>query len=124
MLWAQTLPVLHLHIQCCTCAYSCAARYLTQVDAKHVELHLDEEKPEGVVNEVGEAWPVCFNQSRCFDERRIGCVGGWLVWAPVVRCNAPAAALHLSTCCLRLPSPPNHVCRRRWSRLRMQTASS
>ena len=25
-----------------------------QVDAKHVELHLDEEKPEGVVNEAAE----------------------------------------------------------------------
>lgn len=45
-----------------TCTTLCAI-FGVQVDAKHVELHLDEEKPEGVVNEVcscrANVWRAC-----------------------------------------------------------------
>ena len=39
------------HAPTIPCVYPLSA---PQVDAKHVELHLDEEKPEGVVNEAAE----------------------------------------------------------------------
>lgn len=49
---------------------------LTLVDAMHVTQHLDEEKPDGVVNEAGE-WPGAGDGSKhttfCFHHLRLVC---------------------------------------------------
>lgn len=63
-----------------------------QVDAKHVELHLDEEKPEGVVNEV--RWLVVIAWQRVLAARRLrgSAWGGHSAGPASPQAGPPAAA--------------------------------
>jgi len=74
---------------------------VTMVDAKHIEAHLDEEKPEGVENEAVEqvafADVLILNKIDLVDDEQLMQVEGRLralnKWAPVVRCQNAQLAL-------------------------------